>query len=130
MAPKKMNPAAGGSADGARECVKPAADVPEDTSSPVCLQVAHLNRRFSRAPRVWWWIMTAQIAAYGRLSGDPQQRTSSSGKVWATASIAVNAGRDTDGPPLWVQVVAFGSVAEVLCRHEKGDLLSVSGRLQ
>lgn len=76
--------------------------------------------------------MTAQIALYARLGADPVQRTSQSGSPWATASIAVQLGNgdDTDVPAQWFQLVAFGRVAETLTRHAKGDLVSVSGRLQ
>lgn len=72
--------------------------------------------------------MTAQLAAYGRLGGDPVERTAQSGKTWATASLAVNGGDDK--PTLWVSVVAFDRAAQDLCRHAKGDHVSVSGRLQ
>lgn len=74
--------------------------------------------------------MSAQIAAYGRLGADPVQRQSQNGKEWATASIAVAIAEDEDRPPLWFGIVAFGRMAETLCRHSKGDLVSVSGRLQ
>ena len=76
--------------------------------------------------------MSAQVAAYGRLGADPQARTAQSGKAWATASLAVDlgAGDDQEAPPQWFGIVAFGRVAETLCRHSKGDLVGVSGRLQ
>lgn len=74
--------------------------------------------------------MSAQAAVYGRLGGDPVKRTSASGKDWATATLAVNLGDDDEGQPQWFGVVAFGRTAEALCRHTKGDLLSVSGRLK
>ncbi|MDR3448716.1 MAG: single-stranded DNA-binding protein [Alphaproteobacteria bacterium] len=75
--------------------------------------------------------MTAHIAAYGRLGSDPVQRQSQAGNPWATASIAVPLG-EGDGEALvqWFSVVAFGRIAETLGRHAKGDLVSVSGRLQ
>ncbi|MCK9542488.1 MAG: single-stranded DNA-binding protein [Novosphingobium sp.] len=74
--------------------------------------------------------MAAQLACYGRLGADPVRRTSQSGKDWATASLAVDLGNEEGAPPQWFNVVAFGRVAETLCRHNKGDLVSVSGRLQ
>lgn len=74
--------------------------------------------------------MSAQIAAYGRLGADPMQRQSQSGKAWATASLAVTLAEDGDSQAQWFGVVAFGRTAETLCRHAKGDLISVSGRLQ
>lgn len=78
--------------------------------------------------------MTAQIAAYGRLGTDPEERQSQAGKTWASTSLACqitdNGDQGEDGmPPQWFRVVAFGRVAETLARHSKGDLVSVSGRL-
>ena len=74
--------------------------------------------------------MSAQIAAYGRLGGDPVGRQSQAGNTWSTASLAVTLADDGDAPAQWFGIVAFGRSAEALCRHAKGDLLSVSGRLQ
>lgn len=74
--------------------------------------------------------MTAQIAAHGRLGADPVQRQSQAGNPWATASLVVSIGEGDNAPPQWFQLVAFGRVAETLARHSKGDLVSVSGRLQ
>lgn len=73
--------------------------------------------------------MSAALAAHGRLGGDPVQRQSASGTTWATASLAVSLG-DDEGATQWFGLVAFGKVADLLTRHAKGDLLSVSGRLQ
>jgi len=73
--------------------------------------------------------MSMQAAAYGRIGNDPRRIETRSGKAMATTSIAVNVG-ENDDPPLWVGVVAFGAVADVLLRHAKGDLISVSGRVQ
>lgn len=74
--------------------------------------------------------MSAQIAAYGRLGSDPVQRQSQSGNPWATSSLAVQIAEGDDAPPQWFQLVAFGRTAETLAKHAKGDLVSVSGRLQ
>jgi single-strand DNA-binding protein len=74
--------------------------------------------------------MSAQLAAYGRLGTNPVERTSQAGKAWATCSMAITMRGDADAPPLWVGVVAFGRAAETLCRHAKGDLLSVSGQMK
>jgi single-strand DNA-binding protein len=74
--------------------------------------------------------MTASAAIYGRLGRDPEQRTSQAGNPWATATLAVNLAEDDDAPPVWFGVTAFGKVAEILCKHSKGDLISVSGRLK
>lgn len=74
--------------------------------------------------------MTGQIALYGRLGSDPVQRQSQAGNPWATASLAVDLSKDEDGGPTWFGVVAFGRTAETLCKQSKGDLVSISGRLQ
>ena len=74
--------------------------------------------------------MSAAIAIYGRLGSDPAGRQSQAGNPWATVSIAVDLGKGDDEATMWFNVIAFGRVAETLCRHRKGDLLSVSGRLQ
>ena len=74
--------------------------------------------------------MTAQIVAYGRLGQAPRQIATRTGTPIAVGSIACDISEDADGPPLWLGVVAFGNTADALLRHGKGDLLSVSGRLQ
>lgn len=74
--------------------------------------------------------MSAQIAIHGRLGSDPVERTSNSGTTWATASIAVSLSNDDEGGTVWFGIVAFGKVAEALCRQSKGDMVSASGRLQ
>jgi single stranded DNA-binding protein len=74
--------------------------------------------------------VTAQLAVYGRLGQDPQQRQSQSGNPWATASIAVSLGDCDDDGTQWFGVVAFGKVAEILAKHRKGDLIGVFGRLK
>lgn len=73
--------------------------------------------------------MSMQAAVYGRVGQEPRSIDTKSGKAMAVTSIAV-AIDDHDAPPLWVGVVAFGRVAEDLLRHAKGDLVSVSGRVQ
>lgn len=70
-----------------------------------------------------------QVAAYGRMGQEPRSIPTRSGKTMVTTSIAVNI-EDADAPPLWLGVVAFGAVAELLLKHDKGDLISVSGRCQ
>lgn len=70
-----------------------------------------------------------QVAAYGRIGQEPRSITTRSGKSMAVTSIAVNVD-EADAPPLWLGVVAFGQVADLLLKHDKGDLISVSGRCQ
>ena len=74
-----------------------------------------------------------QAAAYGRLGGDPREIATRTGTKMAVASIAVDLddGRgDGDAGPFWLNIIAFGRVADTLLRHSCGDLLSASGRLQ
>ena len=79
--------------------------------------------------------MSAQAAVYGRLGRDPETRGTANGKTMAVASVAVDLecrerGQDTSTQAEWFNVIAFGRAAETLSRHEKGDLVSVAGRLQ
>lgn len=75
-----------------------------------------------------------QASAYGRLGGDPREIATRTDTRMATASMAVDVSgvrtAGEDAPPLWLGIVAFGRVAETLLRHDKGDLVSVSGRVQ
>ena len=77
--------------------------------------------------------MSSQIAIHGRLGAEPVQRTSSKGTVWATASVAVTVDtsqKDGETVTEWFNLIAFGRVAESLCRHKQGDMLSAGGKLQ
>lgn len=76
--------------------------------------------------------MTAQIAVYGRLVADPQTKTTSKGTNMAMTRMAVSLPCNTqDGQAtLWLGVLAFGKQADALAKHQKGDLVSVSGTMQ
>ena len=76
--------------------------------------------------------MTAQIAAYGRIGRDPRNIPTRTGKAMAAVSLAVEVpcrSEGDDGATLWLDVLAFGRVADDLMRHAKGDSVSVAGRL-
>lgn len=73
--------------------------------------------------------MSLQASAYGRLGGAPRAIETKNGKPMAVATLAVDVG-DDEGPPLWLGIVAFGKLADLLLRHAKGDLVSASGRVQ
>ena len=77
--------------------------------------------------------MTAQISAYGRLVADPQTRTTANDKQMTMARLAVSlpchTGQNGEAT-YWLGVVAFGKQAELLAKHQKGDLVSVSGNMQ
>lgn len=77
--------------------------------------------------------MVAQISAYGRLVADVQSRTTSNGGNMAFARMAVSLPcqkAENGEMTFWLGVTAFGKQAELLARHKKGDLLSVSGTMQ
>lgn len=67
----------------------------------------------------------------GRLGGDPEVKSTSSGKAVANFSIAVgnktSAGESTE----WVRIIAFERLAEVVGTYlKKGSKVFVSGRMQ
>lgn len=70
-----------------------------------------------------------QASTYGRLAADPRSIETKSGKPMATCRLAVHLDRE-DEAPLWLGLVAFGRLADELMRHGKGELVSVSGRIQ
>ena len=77
--------------------------------------------------------MTAQISAYGRLVADPQTRTTANEKQMTMARLAVVLPCHTaqnGEATYWLGVVAFGKQAELLAKHQKGDLISVAGSMQ
>ena len=72
--------------------------------------------------------MTTTIQIYGRLGRAPEQRTTAAGKAMVTGAMVVDLGRDGEMPE-WFSLVAFGTIGEVLTKHDKGDMVAVSGRL-
>ena len=70
------------------------------------------------------------MALYGRLGRDPYAIETRSGKPMAAVNVAVEIGRDGEGEPLWIGLLAFGRAADDLLRHRKGDMLSAFGRVQ
>ena len=78
--------------------------------------------------------MSGQLAAYGRLVFDPRPHETTSGKPMTTGRLAVDVavreGGETGEATLWLDLLAFGRVAEDLSRHTKGDLVSVAGPLR
>ena len=45
-------------------------------------------------------------------------------------AVELSAGKEADPETEWLGIVCFGRLAETLLGHEKGSLLSVSGRVQ
>lgn len=77
--------------------------------------------------------MSAQMAAYGRIAADIQTKPTSSGGNMAFTRIAVSLpcrAAENGEATMWLGVTAFGKQAEALAKHQKGDLVSVSGQLQ
>ena len=68
------------------------------------------------------------IQLYGRLGRAPEQRTTAAGKAMVTGAMVVDLGRDGEMPE-WFSLVGFGTIGEVLSKHDKGDMVSVSGKL-
>jgi len=72
-----------------------------------------------------------RVSAYGRLAKDPETRPPKNGKNMALCSMAVDAtpynaaedGQET----VWFSLVAFGKQAEVLARHQKGEMVAITG---
>ena len=69
------------------------------------------------------------IQLIGRLTRDPELRSTKSGKPVANMRLAVSR-RDRDAAPVYVDVVAYDALAEICAEHlEKGRQVAVSGRL-
>ncbi len=69
------------------------------------------------------------IQLIGRLTRDPELRSTGSGKPVANMRLAVSR-RDRDAAPVYVDVVAYDGLAETCAVHlEKGRQVAVSGRL-
>lgn len=65
--------------------------------------------------------------ATGTLYGDPQTRTSASGKDFTTAKLRADG---KDGAAVWCSLIAFGDLAERLASMKDRAALSVSGRCE
>ncbi|UAY90415.1 single-stranded DNA-binding protein [Pectobacterium polaris] len=77
--------------------------------------------------------MTAQISAYGRLVVDVQSRTTSNGNTMSFTRMAVPLPcqkAENGEATFWLAVTAFGKQADALAKHQKGDMMSVSGNMQ
>ena len=69
------------------------------------------------------------VGISGRLTRDPELRTTTSGKQVTSFTLAVNAYKEEDTS--FIEVVAWQKTAEIVANYtRKGDLLTVSGRLQ
>ena len=73
-----------------------------------------------------------QLSAYGRLTRDPETKTSERGHPYTRARIACNvtpAKREGEQQTWFVDVVAFRNQAAALAKCKKGESLNVLGTL-
>lgn len=71
-----------------------------------------------------------RASIYGRLGGDPTERTTGTGKTMVTASLAVDVARyGADQDTEWFNLAAFGTVGDALARQKQGDLIAVMGQM-
>lgn len=66
----------------------------------------------------------------GRLTADPEMRSTPSGKKVCSFTLAVNRpGKDAGTD--WIDIVAWEKTAEFVCKYfTKGQLVAVAGRIQ
>lgn len=74
------------------------------------------------------------VAIQGRLSADPEQRTTQNGTPVTSFSLAVQRnvkGGDGEYGTDWIDCVAWKGTAEFICKYfQKGQLMAVNGALQ
>lgn len=71
-----------------------------------------------------------QVNLMGRLTRDPEQRMTTTDKMIASFSIAVDRG-DKDGNTDFFDITAWNQLAEIVTKYtKKGSKVYVSGRLQ
>lgn len=74
------------------------------------------------------------VAIQGRLSADPEQRTTQNGTAVTNFSLAVQRnikGSDGEYGTDWIDCVAWKGTAEFICKYfQKGQLMAVNGSLQ
>ena len=72
-----------------------------------------------------------KCACFGRIGKDPEGRTMKTDQSMVTTILAVDvtAYNSEEQETLWLNVVAFGKAADELLRHQKGDLVSLFGRV-
>ena len=74
------------------------------------------------------------VALQGRLSADPELRTTQTGTPVCSFTLAVQRnvkGSDGEYGTDWIDCVAWGKTAEFICKYfQKGQLMAVNGTLQ
>ncbi|MEG1185892.1 MAG: single-stranded DNA-binding protein [Eubacterium sp.] len=74
-----------------------------------------------------------KVILVGRISKDPELKTTNTGKSVATFSIAVDRRFKQEGQPTadFFNVVAWGKPGEIICQYlGKGRQIAINGRLQ
>lgn len=74
-----------------------------------------------------------RVVLIGRLAGDPEMRTTQSGKQVVSFTLAVDRRHTAEGQPTadFIPCVAWGKLAEVIGQHmKKGRQCGIEGRMQ
>lgn len=77
--------------------------------------------------------MINRIVLTGRLTKDPEPRTTKTGKTYVSFALAVDRSRKVEGQPEadFIQCVAWNRQAEAMAQYlHRGSLIGVDGRLQ
>lgn len=73
------------------------------------------------------------VSLTGRLTKDPELKTTPGGKPWTSFSLAVNRRFKTEGQPDadFISCVAWNKTAEIMAQYlHKGSLIAVQGHIQ
>ena len=78
--------------------------------------------------------MLNHVSIMGRLARDPELRTTTSGKIVVSFTIAPDRNRkDANGQNQtdWIRMTAWEKTAEFICKYfQKGSMIAIDGRLQ
>lgn len=77
--------------------------------------------------------MINRIVLTGRLTKDPEPRTTKTGKTYVSFALAVDRSRKVEGQPEadFIQCVAWNRQAEAMAQYlHRGSLIGIDGRLQ
>ena len=78
--------------------------------------------------------MLNHVSIMGRLARDPELRTTTSGKIVVSFTIATDRNRkDANGQNQtdWIRMTAWEKTAEFICKYfQKGSMIAIDGRLQ
>ncbi len=77
--------------------------------------------------------MINRIVLTGRLTKDPEPRTTKTGKTYVSFALAIDRSRKVEGQPEadFIQCVAWNRQAETMAQYlHRGSLIGVDGRMQ